>query len=194
LSITHTSIVITDIGLSSGNADIKKQQALTNLLNKALPSVELHKNIIEKQWLKLAVNCVINPITALHNINNGQVNNDVFTVQIKEILTELVLVAKCEGIHLNIDLLIKTVSLVATATAKNSSSMRCDVLAHKQTEINYINGYIHNLGITHCIATPQKTQLWETLLSLSLDRLPSTSSGQTEIIKPAELIIKDDIP
>jgi hypothetical protein len=42
---------------------------------------------------------ILNPITALHDINNGQVSNDFFTVQIKEILTELVLVAKCEGIQ-----------------------------------------------------------------------------------------------
>jgi 2-dehydropantoate 2-reductase len=180
LHITHTGIGITDIGLASGSVDIAEQQALTCLLNSALPSVKLHKSITEKQWLKLAINCVINPITALHDINNGQVNNDVFTVQIKQILTELVLVAESEGIHLNRDLLIKTVSQVATSTAKNSSSMRCDVLAHKQTEINYINGYIHNLGIKHSIATPQNTQLWETVLSLSFDRLPSTSSGQTE--------------
>ncbi|MFT7007944.1 MAG: 2-dehydropantoate 2-reductase [Colwellia sp.] len=161
LHITHTGIGITDIGLASGSVDIAEQQALTCLLNSALPSVKLHKNITEKQWLKLAINCVINPITALHDITNGQVNNDVFYVQIKEILTELVLVAESEGIHLNRDLLIKTVSQVATATAKNSSSMRCDVLAHKQTEINYINGYIHKLGIKHSIATPENTLLWQ---------------------------------
>jgi 2-dehydropantoate 2-reductase len=166
LHITHTGIGTTDIGLASGSVDIAEQQALTCLLNSALPSVNLHKNITEKQWLKLAINCVINPITALHDINNGQVNNDVLTVQIKQILTELVLVAECEGIHLNRDLLIKTVRQVATATAKNSSSMRCDILAHKQTEINYINGYVHDLGITHGIATPQNTQLWQKVNSM----------------------------
>jgi 2-dehydropantoate 2-reductase len=131
-----------------------------------LPSERFHKKIIEKQWLKLSINCVINPITALHDINNGQVNNEVFTVQIKEILTELVLVAECEGIHLNRDLLIKTVRQVATATAKKNSSMRCDILEHKKTEINYINGYVHDLGITHGIATPQNTQLWQKVNSI----------------------------
>ena len=166
LHITHTGIGITDIGLLSGKLDIVEQQALTGLLNNALPSVNFHKNIAEKQWLKLAINCVINPLTALHDINNGRVNNDIFTVQIKKILTELVLVAECEEIHLNTDLLIKTVRQVAKATAKNSSSMRCDILAHKQTEINYINGYVHDLGITHGIATPQNTQLWQKVNSI----------------------------
>jgi 2-dehydropantoate 2-reductase len=84
-----------------------------------------------------------------------------FTMQIEDILTELVSVAKSEGIHLNVAVLIRTVQQVATATAKNSSSMRCDVLAHKPTEINYINGYIHRLGIKHGIATPENTKLWQ---------------------------------
>ncbi len=169
LNITHTGIGITDIGLVSGNIGIAEQQALAYLLNKALPEVELHKNIIEKQWLKLAVNCVINPITALHDIDNGQVNNDLFTLQIGKVLTELVAVAKSEGIYLDVAVLAKTVQHVATATAKNCSSMRCDVLAHKQTEINYINGYIHKLGIKHNIATPENTQLWQAIIQQTQD-------------------------
>jgi len=167
LNITHTGIGTTDIGLISGSVRITDQQALTCLLNKALPSVKLHKNIIEKQWLKLAVNCVINPITALHDIDNGQINNDRFTVQIEGILTELVSAAKSEGIYLSLALLIKRVHQVATATAKNSSSMRCDVVAHRQTEINYINGYIHKLGIKHGITTPKNTQLWQQIKNIT---------------------------
>jgi 2-dehydropantoate 2-reductase len=164
LNIVHTGIGISDIGLVSGSVEITEQQTLTDLLNRALPKVELHENIIEKQWLKLAVNCVINPITALHDIDNGQINDNTFTVQIEKVLTELVAVAKYEDIHLNVDLLAQTVQKVAAATAKNCSSMRCDVLAHKQTEINYINGYIHKLGIKHRVATPENTQLWQTVL------------------------------
>ncbi len=164
LNIIHTGIGITDIGLISGKVEITEQQALTSLLNHALPTVTLHKNIVERQWLKLAVNCVINPITALHNIDNGQINNNIFTKQIEKVLTELVLVARSEDIHLNVALLSKTVQQVATATAKNCSSMRCDVLAHKPTEIDYINGYVHKLGIKHNIATPENTQLWQAVL------------------------------
>lgn len=164
LHITHTGIGVTDIGLVSGQAEITEQQALTSMLNNALPNVTLHKRIEEKQWLKLAVNCAINPITALRNIDNGEVNNPAFNEQITNVLTELVLVAKLEGIFLDFDILMKTVRQVATATAKNCSSMRCDVLAYKQTEIDYINGYVHKLGIKHKIATPENTQLWQSVL------------------------------
>lgn len=164
LNITHTGVGVTDIGLVSGQSKVVEQEALTAMLNYALPSVTLHQRIEEKQWLKLAVNCAINPITALHNIDNGQVNNPVFTQQIANVLTELVLVAKSEGIILDVDFLIKTVKQVAKATAKNCSSMRCDVLADKQTEIDYINGYIHKLGMKHNIATPVNTKLWQSVL------------------------------
>jgi 2-dehydropantoate 2-reductase len=164
LNIIHTGVGDSNIGLVSGHKSIVEQQTLTSHLNQALPSVKLHKNIIEKQWLKLAINCVINPITAIKDIDNGQINNDNFTVQIKNILTEIVLVAKSEGIYLNIVFLIESIQKVAVATAKNCSSMRCDVLAHKQTEINYINGYIHKLGVKHNIATPENTQLWQSIL------------------------------
>ena len=178
LHITHTGIGITDIGLVSGNVGITKQQALANLLNKALPNVELHQNIIEKQWLKLAVNCAINPITALHDIDNGQVNDSIFTVLIRTVLTELVTVAKYENIHLDVASLAQTVQKVAAATAKNCSSMRCDVLANKQTEINYINGYIHRLGIKHGIATPENTRLWQAVLGSTVN------SESTKISRP----------
>ena len=164
LSITHTGIGVTDIGLISGSAKIEEQKALVNLLNTALPKVTLHEHIIVKQWLKLAVNCVINPMTAMHDIDNGEINNKAFTKQISNVLTELVAVAQHEDIELNIDSLTKTVQEVASATAKNCSSMRCDILANRKTEINYINGYIHKLGLKHAIATPENTKLWLEIL------------------------------
>lgn len=167
LNITHTGIGITDIGLVSGEVSAAKQQTITNLLNDALPNVNLHKSISEKQWLKLAVNCVINPITALHDIDNGQVAHARFAEKIKSILAELVLVAKIEGVYFNVDSLMLTVEQVAIATARNSSSMRCDVLAQRQTEIDYINGYVHRLGIKHSIATPENTQLWQQVTAIS---------------------------
>ena len=169
LNITHTGFGTTDIGLISGNNDTFEQQSLTRLLDYALPTVTWHQDIDKKQWLKLAINCVINPLTAIHDINNGKICNETFIKQIEDILTEVVLIAKSEGILFDLAVLIKTVQQVATATAKNCSSMRCDVLAHKQTEINYINGYIHRLGIKYNIATPENTQLWQAVLRQSQD-------------------------
>ena len=166
LTITHTGVGTTDIGLLSGRDNSAQQHALTHLLNAALPSVTYHQEIKQKQWLKLAINCVINPLTAINDIDNGEVNNTRFVSAITATLNEIVMVAAAEGIILTSDILHKTVTSVAKATAKNSSSMRCDVIANRQTEIYYINGYIHRLGLKHHIATPENTRLWQQIKAL----------------------------
>jgi 2-dehydropantoate 2-reductase len=45
--------------------------------------------------------------------------------------------------------------------------MRCDVLANRQTEIDYINGFIDRLGKKHNIATPENTRLWRQVQNLN---------------------------
>ncbi len=160
-TVEHTGIGKTDLGLLSGTLSKKEQQKLTFLLNAALPSVEFHQDIKEKQWLKLAINAVINPITALNDIENGAVTHEKFNHTIDDILTEIITIAKAENITLAFSILKKMISTVTAATAKNSSSMRCDVLSHRKTEIDYINGYIHQLGLKHKIATPANDRMWQ---------------------------------
>ena len=169
LTITHTGIGSTDIGLVSGVADLEQQQSLTRLLNTALPKVKYHNEIKQKQWLKLAINCVINPLTAVNNINNGQINNAVYSQTTIALLKEVIAIASIEGVKLDLEELKQTVKKVAQATAKNSSSMRCDILANRKSEIDYINGYIHRLGIEHNIATPENTIMWQTVLRQAQD-------------------------
>lgn len=164
--IIHTGSGNSDLGLLSGELSVSTIKNITQLLQQALPNVQWHKNIIEKQWLKLAVNCVINPLTALYNINNGDINSAQF-VEIKTmLLNELVLVAKAEQYNFNTTELLTLVNQVATTTAKNCSSMRADILARRTTEIDYINGYIHRLGLKHDIATQKNTQLWQQIKQL----------------------------
>jgi len=166
LTITHTGMGSTDLGLLSGVTNFEQQQSLTQLLNTALPNVEYHKEIRKKQWVKLAINCVINPITAVNNIDNGQINNAEYLQAITALLEEIIAVANAQGVNLDLGELKKIVKEVAQATATNSSSMRCDILASRISEIEYINGYIHRLGIKHGIATPENTQMWQAVKNL----------------------------
>ncbi|MEI6893502.1 MAG: 2-dehydropantoate 2-reductase [Colwellia sp.] len=180
LAITHTGSGQSDIGLlSAGGVGSQQAQQSTRELAKqltmqlaqkldlALPTVTFHRDILKKQWLKLAINCVINPITALNNIDNGVVNSEQFTEKIHALLAEITQISKAQGIDLVLEDLKTVVSSVAKATEKNCSSMRCDVLAGKPTEIDYINGYIHRLGQKYGIATPENTQMWQQVLTLS---------------------------
>jgi len=166
LVITHTGIGETDIGLLSGVSIIEQQQSLTQLLNLALPKVKYHQDIQHKQWIKLAINCVINPLTAINNIENGQINKVEYTQDIHSLLEEVISVANAEGVQLYLDELKQTVKNVAQATAANSSSMRCDVIENRKSEIDYINGYIHRLGKEHNVATPKNTKMWQIVKNL----------------------------
>lgn len=166
LDITHTGLGKTDIGLLCGYFSDAQQQQITQQLS-ALADVTFHQDIFSKQWLKLAINCVINPITAINDIDNGLVNSEEYTVRIQAILTEVIQVGKAEGVLLALATLTENVTLVARATAKNCSSMRSDILANKPTEIDFINGYIHRLGEKHHIATPENTQLWQQVKALN---------------------------
>jgi 2-dehydropantoate 2-reductase len=166
LTITHTGKGHSDIGIISGKVTLQRQIKLTNLLQYALSEVCFHQDITEKQWLKLAINCVINPITAINNIENGEVIQDKYAKQITLLLTEVKAVSEKVGINLNIKELTQTVRKVAKGTARNSSSMRCDVLAKKPTEIDYINGYIHRLGEKYHVATPENSRLWQRVRNL----------------------------
>ena len=166
LAITHTGLGQSDIGLLAGELILSQQQQLISQLNCALPQVNFHPDIVTKQWLKLAINCVINPITAINNIDNGEINNEKYNEQVNSLLTEIIAVSQAESIALVLTDLQLMVHKVAQATARNCSSMRTDVLAGRSTEIDYINGYIHRLGQQHSIATPENTRLWQQVLNL----------------------------
>jgi 2-dehydropantoate 2-reductase len=156
-----------DLGLLAGHLPLMQRSQLANKLQDALPEVAFHKNIKEKQWLKLAVNCVINPLTAIHNIDNGALLNKKFSVQITNILIEIIEVSRSQGIHFTLIGLQKVVKEVARATATNCSSMRSDILSGAVTEIDYINGYIHLLGESNQINTSENTQLWRQVRALT---------------------------
>jgi 2-dehydropantoate 2-reductase len=177
--ITHTGAGRCDLGIISlpnkqtiqnnvlQNQD--KMASLTKILNHALPNIAFQTDIVEKQWLKLAINCVINPLTAIHNIENGQILLERFTKVIAEILAEVVVIARYQQVILDEEMLMANVLAVAKATEKNHSSMLCDVLARRETEIAYINGYIHKLGKKLNVSTPANTALWREVLQLAHD-------------------------
>ncbi len=94
------------------------------------------------RWLKLAVNAVINPLTAITRSRNEIVLTKNGLELAEKILDELVIVAKKHGYMLERDRLLRIVLRSARNTAKNYSSMAQDIMRGGKTEIDYINGYI----------------------------------------------------
>jgi len=113
-------------------------------------------DLFQLQLEKLSTNAVLNPITALLNVPNGAMlyNGALSTVQ-RLLLAEISLVIRglpeLEGlpnvrVRFSPERLEKLFLSVSSKTAQNSSSMREDVRHGKNTEIDYINGYIVKRG------------------------------------------------
>ncbi len=119
-------------------------------------------------WKKLAANCVINPLTAIHGVKNGQLLSlDITDQTITYILEELSSIATLEmeslvqaeedikvqshfqrliAEELSVEFLKKFVKKVMTDTSDNISSMLQDVNAKRTTEVRFLNGYVAHLG------------------------------------------------
>ncbi|GGE74176.1 ketopantoate reductase family protein [Shewanella carassii] len=130
----------------------------TALLN-AIPGSQWSNAILEALWQKLAVNAVINPLTAIHRVNNGALAAPEFEGTICAILDELLQVAKQEGIALTFDVLHARVKEVIRLTAANYSSMYQDLKHGRKTEIDYINGYLQQRAEQYGLTLPINSEL-----------------------------------
>ena len=105
------------------------------MLHQALPDVAWHNNIASANWRKLAVNCVINPLTALYGCRNGDLQR--YPEQIETLCREVASVMAMEGYHTSCEGLMQYVMDVIHSTADNVSSMLQDIRSQRHTEIDY---------------------------------------------------------
>jgi len=113
-------------------------------------------DLFQLQLEKLVSNCLLNPLTALLDMQNGAMLDNPHLRRVQRLLiAEISLVIRglpeLQGIP-NARMRFSPARLetlfqgIANKTAKNSSSMREDVRKLVKTEIDYINGYIVDRG------------------------------------------------
>ncbi|EHQ8140945.1 2-dehydropantoate 2-reductase [Escherichia albertii] len=132
---------------------------LADVLQTVLPDVAWHNNIRAELWRKLAVSCVINPLTASQDCPNGELRYH--QQEVMQICEEVAAVIEREGHHTSPEDLRDYVMQVIDATAENISSMLQDIRALRHTEIDYINGFLLRRARAHGIAVPENTRLFE---------------------------------
>ena len=155
--IVHVASGVTHIG--PARTQDGDYSYLADVLQKVLPDVAWHNNILPQLWRKLAVNCVINPLTALWNCPNGELKNHPQDVAM--LCAEVAAVVEREGLHTSADDLRCYVEQVIESTAENISSMLQDVRALRHTEIDYITGYLLKRARAHGIAVPENARLYD---------------------------------
>ncbi|WP_342608147.1 2-dehydropantoate 2-reductase [Vibrio tritonius] len=157
--VCHSGLGQTMLG--AVNSSGEQCAFLEEVLNHALSEVLWVKDIQVPLWNKLAINCVINPLTAIHQCPNGTLAEEQFRPTIKALLSEIVAVMRAEGMTTSEEELSARVAQVITATKANHSSMKQDIAQQRRTEIDFITGYLIQRAQQHHIAVPNNLRLFE---------------------------------
>jgi 2-dehydropantoate 2-reductase len=167
--IVHAGHGETVIGALQPEQQIAAQVAST-ALQCELPIAAVD-NIGERLWLKLAVNSVINPLTALHGCRNGELLHlSDIDLLLPALCAEVCEVANAEGQTLSTEQLVDNVRHVCTITANNRSSMLQDIEQQRYTEIDFINGYVLRRAAYNGISCSQQFVLFNQIKALEQKR------------------------
>lgn len=129
----------------------------------ALEHCEWSEDIALHQRRKLAINAVMNPLTAQHNISNGQLLESRFSEAVEQLSDEVhQVISRLDASDAESkEAFQRRLQQVIELTATNHSSMLQDVMHGRKTEIDYITGFIlkHAAGIP----VPVSQQLYDEL-------------------------------
>jgi len=107
-----------------------------------VPNLSWRADMTERLVEKVAINCCINPLTAIHRVKNGELLLETHREQVTTVITEVSSVLDDLGYPaLSIELG-RRVHEVITDTAENRSSMLNDVMAGRRTEADAIVGWL----------------------------------------------------
>lgn len=126
----------------------------------------LSKDIDREIFRKLLINAVINPLTALWRVPNGQL---LVTEERRALLRQLTeegeLIYRTNGIPFDSDM-VEQIIAVCKSTATNTSSMLKDVLQGDPTEIDYINGRLVQMAKESNVYVPGLELIWKLVRNL----------------------------
>lgn len=107
-----------------------------------VPNLSWRVDMTERLVEKVAINCCINPLTAVHRVKNGELLSEIHRDQVTTVIGEVSSVLDDLGYRaLSIELG-RRVHEVMTDTAENRSSMLNDVMAGRRTEADAIVGWL----------------------------------------------------
>ena len=148
------------------NTPMSRVEDLAGLLTRAGMNTIPLKDARGAQWTKLIFNASTNPVGALTLLHHGAATRFGPTGQLfNDLIVEGEAVARKLGIELHGDPR-RLVQKGANAPGKHRASMLQDVLAKRQTEVDFMNGAIAEWGDKVGVPTPLNKVLWELIKGL----------------------------
>jgi 2-dehydropantoate 2-reductase len=118
------------------------------------------------QWTKLIFNAAVNPVGALTRLHHGAATRFPPTGALYEaLLQEGESVARALGITLHGDAR-HMIAEGASARGKRNASMLMDILAERQTEVDFVNGAIADWGEKLGVPVPLNRAIWQLMKGL----------------------------
>lgn len=148
------------------NTPMAKVEELAGLITRAGMNTIALQDARGAQWTKLIFNAATNPVGALTLLHHGAASRFAPTGQLfDDLIAEGEAVAKSLEIELHGDprALVKK---GANAPGKHSASMLQDVLARRQTEVDFMNGAIVQWGEKLGVPTPLNRTMWALIKGL----------------------------
>jgi 2-dehydropantoate 2-reductase len=143
-----------------------KVEELAGLITRSGMNTIALKDARGAQWTKLIFNASTNPTGALTLLHHGAAARFAPTAQLfDDLIAEGEAVAKKLGISLHGDAR-QLVQKGANAPGKHRASMLQDVLAKRQTEVDFMNGAIVQWGEKTGVATPLNKTMWALIKGL----------------------------
>ena len=145
---------------------MSKVEELAGLITRSGMNVIPLQDARGAQWTKLIFNAATNPVGALTLLHHAAATRFAPTGQLfNDLIAEGEAVARVLGIELHGDPR-ALVQKGANAPGKHRASMLQDVLAKRQTEVDFMNGAIVKWGEKNGIPTPLNKAVWELVKGL----------------------------
>jgi len=145
---------------------MEKVRELAGLITRAGMNTIALEDARGAQWTKLIFNASTNPVGALTQLHHGAATRFAPTGQLfNDLIAEGEAVAKTLGIVLHGDPR-TLVQKGANAPGKHKASMFQDVVAKRQTEVDFMNGAIVKWGEEAGVPTPLNKAMWELIKGL----------------------------
>jgi 2-dehydropantoate 2-reductase len=148
------------------NTPMNKVEELAGFMSRSGMNTIPLKDARGAQWTKLIFNASTNPVGALTLLHHGAATRFGPTSQLfNDLIAEGEMVAKKLGIELHGDPR-QLIQKGANAPGKHRASMLQDVMAKRQTEVDFMNGAIVHWGEKAGVPTPLNKALWELIKGL----------------------------
>ena len=139
----------------SALGDEQNLKEICKLFETADVPCTISPQIKREMWLKFLVNCSFNAISGIGQIPYGEMVKSPGIVKlIEEITQEFLAIAALEHVNITLAEALAANESIATTMVTQISSTAQDLSKGKMTEIDFLNGYIVELGRRYGVATP----------------------------------------